>query len=245
VRWKEATWRTGVKTRNSPVAFSRIPGHFASRVWPIRDPGQGVQFRDCPSQSGTVGNPISTPFETCGYCPADIIVVLTLLLKCPPTTLKKYTNDCSQHSRTNKFKLDNCDLTKTNAASHTTNGIMFSSWGSPWSCCLTRCSSKYFLVQKTWQHLWLKHWTLFMWQLLISMILQIVITAKNYIIAISFFEKKTRTVIWNDTWRGTRLRGGKITSRYTILFTLHHNLHGTMPGMPYSYVIHELWPWVV
>jgi hypothetical protein len=59
---------------------------------------------------------------------AVITLTLSLLLKCClPTTLFKYTDNCSQHSRTNKLLLDNCDLTKITAVSHTTNERMFSS----------------------------------------------------------------------------------------------------------------------
>jgi hypothetical protein len=53
---------------------------------------------------------------------APITIILSLLLKCRlPTTLYKYTDDCSQHSRTNKLLLDSCDLTKITATSHITN----------------------------------------------------------------------------------------------------------------------------
>jgi hypothetical protein len=58
--------------------------------------------------------------------------------------------------------------------------------------------------------------------------LQIIISSKSNIIAVSFFEK-TRTVIWNDTEWGTRLGSSKSTSPYMILFTSPFNL----PGMPY------------
>jgi hypothetical protein len=56
---------------------------------------------------------------------------------------------------------------------------------------------------------------------------QMVIAAKNNIIAISFF-KKTITVIWNDTGWGTRLGSSNSTSPNTTC--LHHHL--ILSGMP-------------
>jgi hypothetical protein len=44
---------------------------------------------------------------------AAIILIVSLLLKCSlPTALYKYSDDCSQQSRTNRLVLDKCDLIK-------------------------------------------------------------------------------------------------------------------------------------
>jgi hypothetical protein len=60
--------------------------------------------------------------------------------------------------------------------------------------------------------------------MLTNMTLQIVIAARNNIIAISFFKKKT--VIWNDTGWETR-EGSNNSTSYTTLFTSPLILTGT------------------
>jgi hypothetical protein len=67
-------------------------------------------------------------------------------------------------------------------------------------------------------------------KMLSNMMLQIVIAAKNNIIAISLFKRKTITVTWNDTGWGTKLGSGNSTSAYSTLFTSSVIL----TGMPYS-----------
>jgi hypothetical protein len=71
-------------------------------------------------------SPSLIPLETRDYCIlqtyAAIFPVLSITTMHSAYALKKYTNECSQHSRTNKL------LTKITATSRTTNERMFSSW---------------------------------------------------------------------------------------------------------------------